>query len=52
MINNLLIENNINYKKEYSFIDLKGIKGGPLRFDFAIFDDNNNLIELIEFDGA
>ena len=48
-IEKILKENNINYAKEYSFNDLKD--KGRLRFDFAIFDSNNNLIELIEFDG-
>ena len=48
-IEDCLIENNINYIKEYSFKDLKD--KGQLRFDFAIFDKENNLIELIEFDG-
>lgn len=45
----LLTKYNINYKKEYSFEDLRDKK--KLRFDFAIFNKNNNLIELIEFDG-
>lgn len=45
----LLKNNNISYKTEYSFEDLKDKK--KLRFDFAIFDKNNNLIELVEFDG-
>lgn len=46
-IEKLLIENNINYKKEYSFLDL------PKRyFDFAILDNDNNLQYLIEFDGT
>lgn len=48
-IEKILKDNNINYAKEYSFNDLKD--KGRLRFDFAIFDNNNNLIELIEFDG-
>lgn len=38
------------YKKEYSFEGLVGIGGGLLRFDFAIFN-NDNLISLIEYDG-
>ena len=38
-------------KKEYTFKDLKGIRGGCLRFDFAILNKDNSLIELIEFDG-
>ena len=45
----LLKENNINYAKEYSFSDLRNKK--RLRFDFAIFDSNNVLSHLIEFDG-
>lgn len=48
-IETLLKENNINYAKEFSFTDLKDKK--RLRFDFAIFDENNNLSHLIEFDG-
>lgn len=46
----LLRENNINFSQQYSFPDLKGHRGGLLRFDFAIFK-NNKLYELIEFDG-
>ena len=45
----ILNKNNINYKTEYSFSDLYDIK--PLRFDFAIFNNNNDLIKLIEFQG-
>lgn len=48
-IEQLLKENNINYKKEYIFEDLVDIL--PLRFDFAIFDNENNLCGLIEFQG-
>lgn len=48
-IEKILKENNINYIREYSFEDLKD--KAKLRFDFAIFDNKNNLIELIEFDG-
>ena len=45
-IEKCLIENNISFKKQYVFSDL------PRRyFDFAIFDNNNQLIKLIEFDG-
>lgn len=44
-----LKNNNINFSKEYTFNDLKDKH--LLRFDFAIFDNNNNLIRLIEFDG-
>lgn len=44
-----LQKNNINYKKEYSFSDLKN--KGKLRFDFALFNKNNDLLCLIEFQG-
>ena len=50
-IRKILLDNNINFATEYTFDDLKGERGNPLRFDFAIFDDKNNLIQLIEFDG-
>lgn len=49
IIEQILKTNNINYKKQYSFPDLKNIR--PLRFDFAIFDEQNRLQFLIEFDG-
>ena len=48
-IEDILKENNIKYQMEYKFDDLKDIL--PLRFDFAIFDNNNNLVKLIEFQG-
>lgn len=47
----ILLSNNINFATQYTFNDLVGERGGKLRFDFAIFDDNNNLKQLIEFDG-
>lgn len=49
-ISKILQENNINYSTQYSFDDLRGPKGGLLRFDFAIFKDNK-LSHLIEFQG-
>lgn len=50
VIEKILKENQQNYIKEYSFTDLKGSRGGKLRFDFAVFE-NNTLSYLIEFDG-
>lgn len=50
IIAQLLTKNNITFSKQYIFNELKGARGGVLRFDFAIFK-NNKLIELIEFDG-
>jgi hypothetical protein len=47
----LLNEANIPYKREITFSDLRGTRGGCLRFDFGVYDQNNNLICLIEYDG-
>ena len=47
----LLKKHNILYKKEFTFKNLKSKNNGYLRFDFAIFDKNDNLQYLIEFDG-
>lgn len=44
-----LTKNNINFRYEYCFEDCKHLKCLP--FDFAIFDENNNLTMLIEYDG-
>jgi hypothetical protein len=50
-IEEILTENGINFKMEYSFEDLKAPNGTLLRFDFAVFDDDWNLLFLIEFQG-
>lgn len=47
----ILLENKINYKSQYTFKDLVSDKGRPLRFDFAIFDNNGELSHLIEIQG-
>ncbi len=41
----------LNFQEEYSFPDLVSNHGRPLRFDFAVFDDNGELDFLIEFQG-
>lgn len=41
----------ISFQKEYIFKDLLSDKQKPLRFDFAIFNKENKLFCLIEFDG-
>lgn len=51
IIKKILQDNNINFKTQYSFQDLYGLKGGLLRFDFAIFDEENNIQRLIEYQG-
>ena len=48
-IRNILKENNIRYKPQYGFADLK--YKYPLKFDFGILDENNNLKYLIEYNG-
>ena len=50
-IEKILKENNFQYKKEYSFNDLKSEHNIPLRFDFAVFNSDNSIKCLIEYDG-
>lgn len=50
-IHDILTAEGINFKEEYSFPDLISSSGRPLRFDFAVFDDNDNLDFLIEYQG-
>lgn len=44
-----LREHKIKYEIQYGFPDLVG--GLPLKFDFAIFDKNDKLIALVEYQG-
>lgn len=46
----ILSDNNIEFATQYTFSDLKGLNGRPLRFDFAIFKDKK-LSHLIEYQG-
>lgn len=48
-IGRLLKQNSINFIREYTFDDCR--HKSILFFDFAIFDHNDSLIGLIEFDG-
>ena len=50
-IHDILEKNEINFKEEYEFPGLKAPSGRPLRFDFAVFDDDGNLDFLIEYQG-
>lgn len=50
MIEQYLKEHSIKYIRQYTFPDLRG-KKYPLRFDFAILDDNENVKSLIEYQG-
>lgn len=48
-IKEILLNHNIVFQREYSFNDLKD--KNYLRFDFAIFNENNMLLGLIEYQG-
>ena len=50
-ISEILRQAGLNFKEEYSFPDLIGQAGHALRFDFAVFDDNDELQFLIEYQG-
>ena len=50
-INRYLNSHNINYKTEYSFQNFFTEKGGKYRYDFAIFNNKNELLCLIEYQG-
>lgn len=50
-IEEILQQAGLNFKEEYIFPGLVSSSGRPLRFDFAVFDDNNELDFLIEYQG-
>ena len=50
-INRYLNSHNINYKTEYSFPNFYTEKGGKYRYDFAILNNKNELLCLIEYQG-
>ena len=50
-IEEVLQDAGLDFEEEYSFPDLVSSSGRPLRFDFAIFDDENNLQFLLEYQG-
>ena len=50
-IHEILDEYNMNYEMEYSVEGLNSSNGKPLRFDFAIFDDDGNIDFFIEYQG-
>lgn len=51
IIDEILSTNDIIFKPEYVFTDLVSAKGGYLRFDFAILNEDRSPVRLIEFDG-
>ena len=50
-IEEILTEAQLNFKMEYSFEGLTSPNGRPLRFDFVVFDDDNNIDFIIEYQG-
>lgn len=51
IISQILENQKINFKREISFNDLRNNNGNLLFFDFGIFNKNNQLLYLIEYDG-
>lgn len=51
LIEEILKKNNLVFKEEYSFPDLKSPNGRPLRFDFVVFDDDGQIDFIIEYQG-
>lgn len=51
LVADFLTKNKIKYLREYSFDDLRNNSGNLLRFDFAILNDNNEIIMLVEYQG-
>ena len=52
IVNKLLIENNVPYRVEVSFSDLLGTsEEEPLRFDFAVYNEDGTVKCLIECQG-
>lgn len=50
-IEDILRVNNMCFTQEYSFPDLLSFNQKPLRFDFAVYDDDGEIDFLIEFQG-
>lgn len=50
-IANILKANNLNFRREVSFKNLKSLKHRDLKFDFVVFNDKKHIICCIEVDG-
>lgn len=50
-IEEILKMSGLDFEEEYTFPDLVSSSGHPLRFDFAVFDDNGDIDFLIEYQG-
>ncbi len=51
-IHEILEEAGLRFQEEYVIPGLCSSNGRPLRFDFAVFDDDGNLDFLIEYQGS
>ena len=51
-IEEILTKAGLVFEKEYSFDGLVSSSGRPLRFDFAVFNDEGELDFLIEYQGV
>lgn len=50
-IEEILQQAGLHFEEEYIFPDLLSSSGRPLRFDFAVFDDDGDIDFLIEYQG-
>lgn len=50
-IEDILNDAGLAFQEQYSFKDLVSSSGHPLRFDFAVFDDDGEIDFLIQFQG-
>lgn len=50
-IHDVLTDAGLIFQEEYTFPDLVSNNHRPLRFDFAVFDDNGEIDFLIEYQG-
>jgi len=50
-IYDILTDAGLSFEEEYSFPDLLSSNNRPLRFDFAVMDDDGQLDFLIEYQG-
>ena len=51
LIHEILENAGFNFEEEYIIPGLNSSNGRPLRFDFAIFDDDGNIDFIIEYQG-
>lgn len=51
-ISKLLTDKNINFDTQYIIKELKSKNNAYLKFDFALLDDNKNMLALLEYQGA